>query len=60
MMKTPKFKSRFHQPRTNDTSDLRPINPNAAGIDIGSESHWVSVPKAYRVTTGLNSLFHKG
>ena len=45
MMKTPKFKSRFHQPITNDTSDLRPINPNAAGIDIGSESHWVSVPK---------------
>ena len=41
MMKTPKSKSRFHQPRTNETSDLRPINPNAAGIDIGSEFHWV-------------------
>jgi len=45
MMKTPKPKSRFHQPSTNETSDLRPINPNAAGIDIGSEFHWVSVPK---------------
>ncbi|MEJ6486850.1 IS110 family transposase [Nostoc punctiforme UO1] len=44
-MKTSKSKSRFHQPRTNDTSDLRQINPNAAGIDIGSEFHWVSVPK---------------
>ncbi|WP_414573373.1 hypothetical protein [Nostoc sp. CCY 9925] len=44
-MKTPKSKSRFHQPRTNETSDLRPINPNAASIDIGSEFHWVSVPK---------------
>jgi hypothetical protein len=39
MMKTPKSKSRFRQSRTNDTSDLRPINPNAAGIDIGSEFH---------------------
>ena len=39
MMKTPKSKSRFHQPTTNATSDLRLINPNAAGIDIGSEFH---------------------
>ena len=23
---------------------LTPINPNAAGIDIGADSHWVSVP----------------
>jgi len=45
MMKTPKSKSRFHQTGTNGTSELRPINPNAAGIDIGSEFHWVSVPK---------------
>ncbi|WP_242055791.1 IS110 family transposase [Nostoc flagelliforme] len=45
MMKTPKSKSHFHQPRTNETSDLRPINPNAAGINIGSEFHWVSIPK---------------
>ncbi len=45
MMKTPKSKSRSHQPSANETSDLRPINPNAAGIDIGSEFHWVSVPK---------------
>lgn len=45
MMKTPKSESRFHQPSTNETSDLRLINPNAAGIDIGSEFHWVSVPK---------------
>ncbi|MEH2072481.1 MAG: hypothetical protein V7K47_30750 [Nostoc sp.] len=39
MMKTPKSKSRFHQTGMNETSDLRPINPNAAGIDIGSEFH---------------------
>lgn len=45
MMKIPKSKSHFHQPSTNQTSDLRLINPNAAGIDIGSEFHWVSVPK---------------
>lgn len=45
MMKTPKSKSHFHQPSRNETSDLRPINSNAAGIDIGSEFHWVSVPK---------------
>ncbi|MDV2996786.1 MAG: hypothetical protein N4J56_006491 [Chroococcidiopsis sp. SAG 2025] len=45
MMKTPKSKSRFRQPSTNETSELKPINPNAAGIDIGSEFHWVSVPK---------------
>ena len=23
---------------------LKPINLNAAGIDIGADSHWVSVP----------------
>ncbi len=23
---------------------LTPIKPNAAGIDIGADSHWVSVP----------------
>lgn len=45
MMKTPKSKSPFNQPSTHETSDLRAINPNAAGIDIGSEFHWVSVPK---------------
>lgn len=45
MMKTPKSKSRFHQLSMKETSDLRPINQNAAGIDIGSEFHWVSVPK---------------
>jgi hypothetical protein len=39
MMKTPKSKSRSHQLSANETSDLRPINPNAAGIDIGSEFH---------------------
>ena len=45
MMKTPKSKSRFHQTGTNGTSELRPINPNAAGIEIGSEFHRVSVPR---------------
>ena len=44
-MKTPKSKSHFHQPSANGASELRPIHPNAAGIDIGSEFHWVSVPK---------------
>ena len=44
-MKTPKSKSRSYQPSANENSDLRPINPNAAGIDIGSEFHWMSVPK---------------
>ncbi len=26
------------------TSELKPIQANAAGIDIGSQTHWVSVP----------------
>ena len=25
--------------------DLEVVNPNAAGIDAGSEEHWVSVPE---------------
>ena len=26
------------------SSGLTPMNPNAAGIDVGSESHFVAVP----------------
>ncbi len=26
-------------------NSLKPINLNAAGIDIGADSHWVSVPQ---------------
>ncbi len=40
-----KSKSYFKQSSGNKTSDFRPIHPNAAGIDIGSEFHWVCVPK---------------
>lgn len=45
MMKTPKSKLHFHQTSANGASGLRAIHPNAAGIDIGSEFHWVSVPE---------------
>jgi hypothetical protein len=27
-----------------DVKGIKLINPNAAGIDIGADSHWVSVP----------------
>ncbi len=30
--------------KRNKAKSLSPINPNAAGIDIGADSHWVSVP----------------
>ncbi|MEH2003218.1 MAG: hypothetical protein V7L00_31605 [Nostoc sp.] len=28
----------------NQASKLDPIHPNAAGIDIGAQNHWVCVP----------------
>ena len=31
--------------RSGDLGSLPPITPNAAGIDIGSEEHWVAVPE---------------
>ena len=31
--------------RSGDPGSLPPITPNAAGIDIGSEEHWVAVPE---------------
>ena len=34
------------QPKKRMSSqELSPINPNAAGIDIGADRHWVSVPE---------------
>jgi len=32
------------QPIAADQRNLPVINPNAAGIDIGADRHWVSVP----------------
>ena len=44
-MKSTKSQSHVNQPTGNSSSDLRPIHPNAAGVDIGSKFHWVCVPK---------------
>ena len=32
------------QPIAVDKRNLPMINPNAAGIDIGADRHWVSIP----------------
>lgn len=31
----------------NQASQLAPIHPNAAGIDIGAQNHWVCVPSGH-------------
>jgi transposase len=36
--------SKPKQPTTPDEMNLPLINPNAAGIDLGADRHWVSVP----------------
>jgi len=46
------------------SSDLQVINPNAAGIDIGSTEHWVAVPpdrdeKPIRCFQSFTSDLHK-
>src|SRR5205823_3193015 len=42
-MKGGLMKSNAHG-KSRDRRSLRQINPNAAGIDCGSESHYVAVP----------------
>lgn len=37
------------------TSHLEPIKPNASGIEIGSQTHWVCVP-AERATPNVRSF----
>ena len=39
-----KAKSSSKARKQKPLKSLTPINPNAAGIDIGADSHWVSVP----------------
>ena len=39
-----KAKSSSKARKQQSLESLTPINPNAAGIDIGADSHWVSVP----------------
>ncbi len=36
--------SQQEQPISTEQKNLPVINPNAAGIDIGADRHWVSVP----------------
>ncbi len=36
--------SKKESPQKSPSSNLPLINPNAAGIDIGADRHWVSVP----------------
>ena len=36
--------SKEEPPTVPQETNLPTINPNAAGIDIGAERHWVSVP----------------
>jgi transposase len=40
-----KVKSRKKRSRKQDLNSLPTLNINAAGIDIGSEEHWVAVPE---------------
>ncbi len=35
---------KVQNPIDNDSFNLKQINPNAAGIDLGSGEHWVCVP----------------
>jgi hypothetical protein len=35
---------KVQNPTDNDSFNLKQINPNAAGIDLGSGEHWVCVP----------------
>jgi len=44
MKKKPKSPFLSHQSTTEGASKLNPIHSNAAGIDIGSQNHWVCVP----------------
>jgi hypothetical protein len=39
-----KTKSSSTASKKKSLNSLKPINLNAAGIDIGADSHWVSVP----------------
>lgn len=43
-MKKQKSPVHLHSSTQDETSSLRAIHPNAAGIDIGSANHWVCVP----------------
>jgi hypothetical protein len=51
--------SKQEQLNRQDERNLPLINPNAAGIDIGADRHWVSVPVG-RDTENVRSasLFH--
>lgn len=44
MSKKQKSQVNLKQSIPDEASQLRPIHPNAAGIDIGSQNHWVCVP----------------
>jgi len=44
MTAKPNPKSTQRKPKAEMSPSWQPINLNAAGIDIGSETHWVSVP----------------
>jgi len=44
-MKKQKLNPGKKQPKIKDLKSLPTININAAGIDIGSEQHWVAVPE---------------
>jgi transposase len=61
----PHRKSSPHQPDPSTQALLKTLNPHAAGIDLGSNEHWVAVPQGavpdqpQRCGDGLPSRVHR-
>jgi transposase len=43
-MKSKTLKNKKQNKKISIDADWEPINPHAAGVDIGSREHWVAVP----------------